>query len=64
MKTKFRVHEAAELLGLHPAHLYRLIRDGQITPKGQHPLYFTKDALRQHIRSRYKSFDYLFPEAQ
>ena len=64
MQKSFRVSEASRILGVHPAHLYRLVRDGQVTPTRRHPLLFDSGTLRRFLRSRYRFLNELFPELQ
>ena len=62
MQNIFRVSEASRILGVHPAHLYRLVRDGQVTPTRRHPLSFNSVTLRRFLRRRYQFLNELFPE--
>lgn len=64
MQDIFRIPEASRILGIHPANLYRLIRNGQVIPKRKHPLSISKSSLRRYLRTRYKFLNELFPEAQ
>jgi predicted DNA-binding transcriptional regulator AlpA len=64
MQDILRIPEASRILGIHPAHLYRLIRSGQVTPKRKHPLSISKSSLRSYLRTRYQFLNELFPELQ
>ena len=64
MQDIFRIPEASKLLGIHPAHLYRLIRSGHVIPKRKHPLSISKSSLRSYLRTRYKFLNELFPKDQ
>ncbi len=64
MQKQFRVSEAADLLNVHTAHLYRLIRDGQVSVSGKHPLRISRNTLRSYIRKQFPAFRFLFPEVQ
>lgn len=62
MQDTFRISDAAEVLDVHPSHLYRLIRAGVLKPKKKHPLSLSRSTLREYIEDRFVFISYLFPE--
>ena len=64
MQKQFRVGEAAKMINVHTAHLYRLIRNGQVPVSGHHPLRISRNTLRSYIKKQFPAFKFLFPEIQ
>ena len=60
MNKRYRIKDAAQMLGLNPSQVYRLIQQNRIKVVGRKPLRVTLESLRQWLRSRYPFIEVIF----
>ena len=60
MSKRYRISDAAQMLGLDTSQIYRLIQQNRIKVVGRKPLRVTLEGLRQWLRSRYPSIEIIF----
>ena len=60
LNKRYRIKDAAQMLGLNPSQVYRLIQQNRIKVAGRKPLRVTLEGLRQWLRSRYPSIEVIF----
>ena len=60
MSKRYRIRDAAQMLGLDTYQIYRLIQQNRIKVVGRKPLRVTLEGLQQRLRSRYPSIEIIF----